>query len=140
MRVMSGFSICSKACRSNVFNLQAQDYLGKEGSAGLLAYFFFMSLKSTNVISGLPLILGVLCFILIDFTDSVAIFSFYDVCTNLPILLEVGEIKNVLSQTTVVLMRAIKEVMLPLLLLISLFLYIGKRVLISRLSNTFLNS
>lgn len=54
-----------------------------------------MSLKSTNVISGLLLIPGILCFTLVDFKDSVAKFHFHDVCTNL-ILLEVGEVKNVL--------------------------------------------
>lgn len=55
-----------------------------------------MSLKSTNVICGLLLILSILYFMLIDFKDSVAKFCFHDVCTNLLITLEVGEVKNVL--------------------------------------------
>lgn len=55
-----------------------------------------MSLTSTNVICGLLLILGVLCLTLVDFKDSVAKFCFHDVCTNFVILLEGGEVKNVL--------------------------------------------
>lgn len=50
-----------------------------------------MSLKSTNVICGLLLILSVLCFTLIDFKDSVAKFCFYYVYTNLLTLLDMGE-------------------------------------------------
>lgn len=53
-----------------------------------------MSLKSTNVICGLLLILGVLCLTLVDFKDSVAEFCFHDVCTNFVILLEGGGSKK----------------------------------------------
>lgn len=54
-----------------------------------------MSLKFTNVICALLLILGVLCFTITDFEDSVDKFCFHGVCTNL-ILQEVGGAKNVL--------------------------------------------